>query len=109
MLDPNQTWPQAMPAGTGSMAAQSLRLPEFALALVDEIQDDAVLDRLDWEHVAGTRFVQVVLQPILLELMGRWAGLLALAVLAVDLAYFAIAARVVGSIRRRSRKEKVEE
>jgi hypothetical protein len=103
ILDPNQTWPEAMPAGTGSTAAQNLRLPEFALALVDEIQDDAVLDRLDWEHVAGTRFVQVVLEPALLELVGRWAGLLALGVFALDLAYFAMAARLVGHLRRRSK------
>lgn len=101
VLDPSQTWPQAMPAGTGSTVEQHLRLPEFALALIDEIQDDAVLDRLDWEHVAGTRFVQAVLQPVLLDQVGRSAGLLAVCVIALDLAYFAVAARVLGRMSGR--------
>jgi hypothetical protein len=103
MLDAKQTWPEAMPAGAGSSADRPLSLPELTLALIDEIQDGAVLDRLDWEHVAGTRFVQVVLHPVLLELIGRWAALLAVLVLAADLAYFAMATRIVRRLRRSAR------
>ncbi len=108
VLAPGQTWPQAMPAGTGSTADQLLRLPEFVLALVDEIQDDAVLDHLDWEHVAGTRFVQAVLQPVLVERVGQSAGLLALGIVALNLAYFATVARVVGHMRRRTKAKQAE-
>lgn len=108
VLAPGQTWPQAMPAGTGSTAEQLLRLPEFVLALVDEIQDDAVLDHLDWEHVAGTRFVQAVLQPVLVERVGQSAGLLALAIVALNLAYFATVARVVGHMRRRAKAKEAQ-
>lgn len=101
VLDPGQTWPEAMPAGTGSTADQLLRLPEFALALIDEIQDKAVLDQLDWEHVAGTRFVQAVLQGVLVERIRRSAGLLGLAAVTFDLAYFVFAARLVGRQKQR--------
>jgi hypothetical protein len=102
LLDPDQTWPEGRPAGaTGT--AERLRLPDFALALVDEIRDDAVLDRLDWEHVAGTRFVQTILQPVLVERVGRQAALLGFGVLAADAAYFVLAARFVGRLRRRAR------
>ena len=106
VLEPGQTWPEAMPAGTGSTADQALRLPEFALTLMDEIRDTAVLDKLDWEHVTGTRFVQAVLKGVLVERIGRSAGLLALAVVTFDLAYFVSAARLVGRLnRRRKAKE----
>jgi hypothetical protein len=98
LLEPKQTWPEALPAG--SRADRPLSVPELSLALIDEIQDGAVLDRLDWEHVAGTRFVQTVLQPLLLELLGRWAGLLALGVVVANLAYFAVAIRIVRRLRR---------
>jgi hypothetical protein len=108
IMDPEQTWPEAMPAGTGSAADPRLRVPEFVLALVDEIQDNAVLDRLDWEHVAGTRFVQAVLQPVLVERVARSAGLLAVGVVALDLAYFAVAARIFGRLRRRARAQDAE-
>ena len=108
VLAPGQTWPQAMPAGTGSTADQHLRLPEFVLALVDEIQDDAVLDPLDWEHVAGRRFVQAVLQPVLAERVGRSAGLLALAIVALNLAYFGTVGRVLGRMRRRAKAKDAE-
>jgi hypothetical protein len=103
LLEAEQTWPQGMAAGSGSLADQRLKLPEFALALLDEIQDDAVLDRLDWEHVAGTRFVQAVLQPVLVESVGRQAAILALLVLAADAAYFVLASRIVGHLRRRAK------
>jgi hypothetical protein len=101
VLAPGQTWPEAMPAGTSAAADQPVRLPQFALTLMDEIQGNAVLDKLDWEHVAGTRFVQAVLQGVLVERIGRSAGLLALACVTFDVAYFIFAARLVGRLNRR--------
>lgn len=102
LLKPDQAWPEALPAGPGNSAVQPLRLPPFALALIGEIQDGAALDRPGWERVAGTRFVQVVLQPLLLGAVVRWAGFLTLGVLLADAAYFVAAARYLGRLRRKS-------
>jgi len=102
MLKPDQAWPAALAAGAGNSAVLPLRLPQFTLALIGEVQDGAALDRAGWERVAGTRFVQVVLQPLLLEAVGRWAVFLALGVLLVDAAYFIAAARYLGRLHRKS-------
>lgn len=46
---------------------ETFPLPVFLVSLVDEIREEAILARQDWEHVAGSRFIERVLEPLLEE------------------------------------------
>jgi hypothetical protein len=78
----------AAPERPPGAAETTFFLPDFLAALVDELPDDTVLPRLDWEHVAGTRFVDSVLRPLVEEYVSYLALALALLVLLADALYF---------------------
>jgi hypothetical protein len=87
--DPARAWPQA----TAKQDAQPARpdggnLNDFIVSLVDEIQDGVVLERLDWEHMAGHRFAVVMLHPMLVKYINRFAIAGVGGVLVLNLIYF---------------------
>ena len=63
-------------------------LPLFLVALVAEIPDDAMLTRHDWEHIAGTRFLEWIIKPMMLWQIQYSAVLLAVVTLAGLILYF---------------------
>lgn len=79
-------------AGAGS--DEPFFLPDFLASLVDELGEGTVLARLDWEHVAGTRFVEGVLRPLVQEYLAYLALALALIVLLLDALYFLLMRRL---------------
>jgi hypothetical protein len=89
LVDPNREWPRlaakpdAPPAGP-----EPVILPEFIVSLLSEIQEGVVLERLDWEHVAGHRFSSVVMQPTLVRYVTRTGIVTATLVLILDAFYF---------------------
>ena len=75
-------------------AAEPFFLPGFLAGLVDELPDGTVLPRVDWEHVAGTRFVEGVLRPVMVESVSTVATVLAVAVLLLDALYLLLMRRL---------------
>ncbi|HKI99327.1 MAG TPA: hypothetical protein VKB51_12715 [bacterium] len=69
-------------------------LPDFLWSLIDELPDGTVLPRLDWEHVAGTRYVETVLRPLAEEYLSYLAALIALVVVVVDGLFFLLMGRL---------------
>lgn len=47
--------------------ADDIFLPDFLASLISELPPQAELSREDWEHVAGTRYVEGVLEPVMVE------------------------------------------
>jgi len=89
LTDPNREWPQLTAKPDGQPAPKEpVLLPEFVVSLVNEIQDGVVLERLDWEHVAGHRFSSAVMQPVLVRYVTRTAIVGAGLVLVVNGFYF---------------------
>lgn len=89
LADPGREWPRLGPAGEAQAAAKEpVPLPEFVISLLGEIQEGVVLDRLDWEHVAGQRFSSAVMHPMLVKYVTRTAITGAGAVLILNGFYF---------------------
>jgi hypothetical protein len=89
LVDPNRAWPQlAVKPESQSAAAEPALLPEFIVSLVGEIQEGVVLERLDWEHVAGHRFSSAVMQPTLVRYVTRTAIVGAALLLVLNAFYF---------------------
>ena len=63
-------------------------LPVFLGGLLGELADDDQLSRANWEHVAGTRFAEGYLQPVMMEYLAYFAIALALAVLLINTLFF---------------------
>lgn len=63
-------------------------LTRHILSLISEIPPQAILARADWEHVAGRRFLQRVLEPLMAWQVGYLAALLLTLVIAVNLLFF---------------------
>ncbi|MBI3991961.1 MAG: hypothetical protein HY342_01700 [Candidatus Lambdaproteobacteria bacterium] len=70
-------------------------LPEFLVALVDDIQGGVTLERAGWEHVAGSRFVAGVLSPWLAGQLRYLAGLVTLVVALFLAGYFFLLQRLL--------------
>jgi hypothetical protein len=83
---------QTPPAGrNGEEEPAQPLVARHILALVGEIQLEAVLSRSDWEHVAGNRFLERVVEPLLAWQIGYLAAmLLVLAVITNALVFFAL-------------------
>lgn len=98
VTSPHNTWFAPVRRGdqadTGDTDEQPFFLPDFLLSLIDELPEGTALPRLDWEHVAGTRFVEGVLRPLTMEYMAYVALGLTLAVLLADGLYFLLMARL---------------
>lgn len=47
--------------------ADDIFLPDYLASLIGELPPQAELPREDWEHVAGVRFVEGVLEPLMVE------------------------------------------
>jgi hypothetical protein len=89
LTDPGRKWPRLGMAGEiPTTANEPVPLPEFVISLLGEIQDGVVLDRLDWEHVAGQRFSSAVMQPVLVTYVTRTALMGAGLVLVINAFYF---------------------
>jgi hypothetical protein len=89
LMDVNREWPQLAPKGDAPPVSKDpVPLPEFIVSLVGEIQDGVVLDRLDWEHVAGHRFSAAVMQPVLVKYVTRTAITGAVLVMVINGFYF---------------------
>ncbi len=69
-------------------------LPVFLGGLLGDLTDDVKLSRANWEHVAGTRFVEEYLQPVMMEYLAYFAMALALAVLLIDMLFFLALGRI---------------
>lgn len=93
---PHSTWmgPERRLKAGASQGEQPFFLPDFLVSLVDELPSGTVLPRLDWEHVAGTRFVEGVLRPLVEEYLVYLAGFAAALVLLIDLVYFLLMGRL---------------
>lgn len=63
-------------------------LGRFLTLLVDEVQPGIVLTRGDWEHIAGTNYVDRVLRPVMTEYVRYSAAAMAAALLLLDALYF---------------------
>ena len=63
-------------------------LPEFMTVLVGEIGEDSLLMQHDWEHVAGSRFMDWVMEPLLVWQVGYSAILMVVITLAGNIFYF---------------------
>lgn len=95
ITEAHNSWYAPSSADAGAeQGEQPFFLPDFLASLVDELQKGTVLPRLDWEHVAGTRFVDGVLRPVAVEYLSYLAGALAIAVLLLDALYFLIMRRL---------------
>ena len=89
LVDPNHAWPQlATKPESQPAASQPVPLPEFVVSLVSDIQEGVVLERLDWEHVAGHRFSSAVMQPTLARYVTRTATVGAALLLVLNAFYF---------------------
>ena len=89
-------------AGTDSDAKPVLSL--YILSLVAEIGGDLDMARTDWAHVAGNRFIQRVLSPLMVWQVRYLALVLLTLLVAADLAAFFLLAqlkRAVHASRRR--------
>lgn len=85
--------------GAGKPAAKTdpgdgFFLPVFLAGLLSQLADDEELSRSNWEHVAGTRFVEGYLQPVMMEYMAYFAIALALAVLLINMLFFLALGRI---------------
>ncbi|MCH8841462.1 MAG: hypothetical protein IID61_00635 [SAR324 cluster bacterium] len=94
LTDTGQSWPTGLAIAESRGAADSdgqapFLLGEFVPALIGEIGEDDALPRIGWEHVAGTRFVEYVLQPLLTEYFVYSAVTAAALVLLIMVAYLA--------------------
>jgi len=65
-------------------------LPLFISSLVGEIREDALLMQHDWEHVAGSRFMEWVMHPLMVWHIQYSAILAAVLTLAANLLYFTL-------------------
>ncbi len=85
-------WPPLPPSSQAALQddadGRQQRLPRYILSLVEEINGDSSLQREDWEHVAGSRFIQRVLEPLMVWHLRYLAVLLTLLVLVADLGVF---------------------
>lgn len=82
------------PAPGAAQGNEPFFLPDFLISLVDELPEGTVLPRLDWEHVAGTRYVDGVLRPLMDEYLSYLATALAVLVLLLDAVYFLLLRRL---------------
>ena len=102
---PHETWWTPLNPGgaekekTGKPGAKTdpesvFFLPVFLGGLLGDLADDEQLSRANWEHVAGTRFVEGYLQPVMKEYLAYFAIALALAVLLIDMLFFLALGRI---------------
>lgn len=90
-------------AGTAADAKPVLSL--YILSLVAEIGGDLDMARTDWAHVAGNRFIQRVLGPLMVWQV-RYLALMLLALLvAADLAAFFLLAQLKSAVRATRRQD----
>ena len=92
LTDTGQSWPTGVAIAERRGAAHPdgqapFLLGEFVPALIGEIGEDDALPRDAWEHVAGTRFVEYVLQPLLTDYFVYSAVTAAALVLLIIVAY----------------------
>lgn len=73
---------------------EAVRLPDFLATLVHEVRPGLPLARMDWEHVAGTRYLEDVLLPVMEEYLTYLAAALATLVVLFNLFYAYIVRRV---------------
>jgi hypothetical protein len=73
---------------------QPFFLPDFIKGLVDELDPQVVLTRPEWDHVAGTNFIESILRPVLEEYLSVMAAAIAVVVLLVCAGYFALIYRL---------------
>jgi hypothetical protein len=81
-------------AAGGDKSGGAFFLPDFLISLVDELPAGTVLPRVDWEHVAGTRYVENVLRPLMNEYLSDLAIVLAVIVLLLDALFFLLMRRL---------------
>ncbi|MCZ6533452.1 MAG: hypothetical protein O7A08_10875 [SAR324 cluster bacterium] len=73
--------------------AEIERLPGYILSLVSEVRGDSPMQREDWEHVAGSRFMQRVLEPLMVWQLRYLAAIGTLLVLVTNLGVFYLISR----------------
>lgn len=113
ITEPHRTAIRTPDTGEGDQeqaqsAQQPFFLPEFLLSLIDELRPEVALSRANWEHVAGTRFVQGTLDPLMAEYLSYSAGLLVVVVVLLNAGYF-LAMRRLKRIGRPRREGAVAE
>ena len=106
LTGPHGTWLTPLdPAGGGEPAGEGERprgepdgglffLPTFMKGLIAQLPDNEALSRSQWEHIAGTRFVEGYLQPVMVEYLTYFAILAALLVLLADTVLFSLLRRI---------------
>lgn len=65
--DPVDTEDSSKSGDFTTNGADDIFLPDFLASLISELPPQAELSREDWEHVAGTRYVEGVLEPVMVE------------------------------------------
>jgi hypothetical protein len=98
VTSPHRTWLSPLRPGTeadGKPEGEEspFFLPEFLLTLISELPPDASLSRGNWEHVAGTRYVDGVLQPLMEEYLSYFALFLACLVVLGNAVFFLLMRR----------------
>jgi hypothetical protein len=96
ITEPNQAFPEetapadtGKPAPTPTPAAKSPpTLGTYLIGLIGEVSPDAALPPADWTLIAGTRFGEHMLRPLLLEYLQRGALAGTILILLLNLGYF---------------------
>ena len=92
ITEPDQTFPEEIaPAEAGKTAPAAKAPPTlgaYLAALIGEVSPDAALPPADWTLIAGTRFTEHLLRPLLLEYLQRGALAGTILILLLNLGYF---------------------
>jgi hypothetical protein len=98
ITDPEQSWPDAKPAEgerpTGNEPGSPLSPADFIASLIREIPAESALPEPDWAYIAGQRFDERLLGPMLLEYLDWSAIALAVIVLVLNVGYFWVLSRM---------------
>lgn len=90
--DPDQVWPEwpvtGIPADPRTDSDTPLDPAEFVLSLVEEVGPEAALPPEDWAYIAGVRFEQRVLTPLLADRFRVAAIVVASAMAVLDVLLF---------------------
>ena len=98
ITDPDQSWP-ILEAGEGERAAgrepgAPLSPADFIVSLIREIPAESALPASDWAYVAGQRFDERLLGPMLLEYLHTSAATLAILIVLLNVGYFWMISRM---------------
>jgi len=94
ITEPDQAFPEAItpaPADAAKPAPAAKSPPAlgaYLVGLINEVSPDAALKPADWALIAGTRFTEHMLRPLLLEYLQRGALAGTILILLLNLGYF---------------------